>query len=86
MEDALNKHKFCVQPFRQRGKTVEAEGLREARDEASALRLGERLASTKAGVIVSKQRIDAELGDYGDPEILAIHGQVPLGYDGVIPF
>ncbi|GJD93406.1 hypothetical protein [Methylobacterium iners] len=69
---------FIVQGFRPKGRGLEAEQPREARDEPHALSLGERLAKSKAGVVVLRRSGDTELGDFEEPVVLATYGQVPL--------
>lgn len=42
-----------------------------------AIRLGERLARDRAGVVVFERRVAPQLGEWDDPVVLAIHGEVP---------
>lgn len=76
---------FNVQAFRVKGRGIEPEESKSARDEAHARRLGERLATSKAGVVVFRQDGDPRLGELEEPVILAVHGRVPPIYQD-LPF
>lgn len=69
---------FVVQAFvvGRKGALI-ADMPREARDEAQAIRLAERLASNRAGVIAFSRTGDPTTGDYDDAVVLARHGRVP---------
>lgn len=44
---------------------------------ANAAMRAERLSATAAGVIAYEMTVDADVGDYGEPRVLARFGQVP---------
>lgn len=68
---------FCVQAFHAKGRGIEPEAPTAADDEAHALRLGERHATRKAGVVVLRHDSDPSLGDFDEAVVIAIHGRVP---------
>lgn len=78
MTATTRKTFYVVQPFT-KGKRggLKAEQAIQAASEDAAVRRGERLAETKAGVLVFSQTGDPEMGDFDEPVILARHGDVP---------
>ncbi|TXN71621.1 hypothetical protein [Methylobacterium sp. WL6] len=66
-----------MQTFREKGKGVEPEETRTARNEGHALTLAERLAESRIGVVALRQDGDPDIGDMEEPVVLAIHGRVP---------
>lgn len=79
---------FTVQPFapaKVEGEERLAPATPErARDEAHAIRLGERLAARFPGVVVLRRQCDPTLGDYGDPAVLAKLGDVPSNFEELL--
>lgn len=70
---------FIVQAFgRASVDVVDIEQPRQAPNLEAALALGEHLAETRAGVVVFSRDMDYAMGEYGDPEVVASHGDVPL--------
>ncbi|MCB5173684.1 hypothetical protein [Microvirga lenta] len=69
---------YVVQPF-VRGKRggLKAEQAIQVQSETAAILRGERLAESKAGVLVFSQTGDPEMGDFDEPVFLASHGDVP---------
>ncbi len=69
---------YVVQPF-VRGKRggLKAETAIQAPSENAALLRAERIADSKAGVLVFSQTGDPEMGDFDEPVFLASHGEVP---------
>jgi hypothetical protein len=69
---------YVVQPFI-RGKRggLKAEQAIQAPSENAALLRAERMAESKAGVLVFSQTGDPEMGDFDEPVFLASHGDVP---------
>jgi hypothetical protein len=69
---------YIVQPFSQalRGR-LHADPPVSASDAAHALRLANRLAERKAGVVAFSRTGDPDLGELDDPIILARYGQLP---------
>lgn len=66
---------FVVQSFEQARKgTIFANEPIQAHDEIHAVRLAERLAATKAGVIAFRRTGDPATGDYEDAVVLASFG------------
>lgn len=68
---------YCVQPFHQKGKKLVGGDLRQYKKPEDALRVGESAASRSAGVLVYEIEGDAEFDDWGEPKVLAKHGEVP---------
>lgn len=68
---------YGVQPYVRERRGLKAEISRPAPGRERALRMGERLAAMKAGVVVFRRRSVPEFGEYDDPEILARHGALP---------
>ncbi len=75
---ATAKTFYVVQPFI-KGKRggLKAEQPIQASSEEAAIRRGERLAESKAGVLVFAQSGDPEMGDFDEPVFLARLGEVP---------
>lgn len=71
------KTNIVVQAFVMGRRGPQAERPILASSEGAAIRMAERLAPTKLGVLAFTQGGDAEMGDFGEPVILASHGQVP---------
>lgn len=69
---------YVVQPFI-KGKRggLKADTPIQASSGEAAIRRGERLAESKAGVLVFSQTGDPEMGDFDEPVFLASHGEVP---------
>lgn len=68
---------FSVQTFRTKGKGIEPQETRIARDELHAISLADRLAASNAGVVALRQTTDPDCGVVEEPIVLAIHGRVP---------
>lgn len=68
---------YGVQPFAFQKRQLAPQPLRSASGADQALRLGERLAASNAGVLVYSRRIAAENGEYEDVKVLATHGELP---------
>ena len=68
---------YCVQPFVQKGKKLVQGDLRQFKTEADARRVGENMAGRAVGVIVYEIEGDPEFEDWGEPKMLATHGEVP---------
>ena len=69
---------FIVQAFgRASIDVVDIEQPRQAPTREAALALGELLSETRKGVVIFSREMDYVLGEYGDPEVLATHGDVP---------
>lgn len=69
---------FIVQPFERTKKG----GLRpatasEARDAQHAKFMAEKALRSGAGAIAFAREVDEDAGDYGEPRILAVFGDVP---------
>jgi hypothetical protein len=69
---------YVVQSFI-RGKRggLKAEQPIQAPSESAAILRAERIAESKAGVLVFSQTGDPEMGDFDEPVFLASHGDVP---------
>jgi hypothetical protein len=69
---------YVVQSFI-RGKRggLKAEQPIQAPSESAAILRAERIAESKAGVLVFSQTGDPEMGDFDEPVLLARHGDVP---------
>jgi hypothetical protein len=69
---------YVVQPF-SRGKRggLKAEQPIQAPSQSAAILRAERIAESKAGVLVFSQSGDPEMGDFDEPVFLASHGDVP---------
>jgi hypothetical protein len=69
---------YVVQSFI-RGKRggLKAEQPIQAPSESAAILRAERIAESKAGVLVFSQTGDPEMGDFDEPVFLARHGDVP---------
>jgi hypothetical protein len=78
MEDAGRVTHYVVQAFRKgkRGK-VEAEEPKIARDANNCRAMAERLSATRHAVVAFSRTGDSDTGDFDDPVILAVHGEVP---------
>ena len=72
---------YNVQTFSVRDRVVVPEGIHTARDEQHAKRMGERLASSRAGVVVYRQVSNPTMGEYEEPVILARYGRLPPQID-----
>lgn len=68
---------FSVQTFRTKGKGIEPQETRIARDELHAIALADRLSMSNIGVVALRQDGDPVSGDLDEPVVLAIHGRVP---------
>ncbi|HEV7345504.1 MAG TPA: hypothetical protein VGN60_07710 [Devosia sp.] len=76
MIDGSNTH-YVVQGYRKKGRAVQADEPRIARDKEHCLRLAQQIATTRHAVIAFSRTGDADTGDFDDPVILARHGDVP---------
>lgn len=79
---------FVVQSFDvNRKRQVQPDQPILAQSESQALRMAERLAERKTGVVAFSRTGDPSTGDYEDAIILAAYGYVPLDADdvGLIP-
>jgi hypothetical protein len=78
MSASALKTYYVVQPF-SRGKRggLKAEQAIQAPSESAAILRAERIAGSKAGVLVFSQTGDPEMGDFDEPVFLASHGDVP---------
>ena len=74
---------YIVQVFNAgRGGSLKPETPVACKSEAGALRMAERLAESKLGVIAFASSGDAELGDYDDePKIIFRAGKLPPTFD-----
>jgi hypothetical protein len=68
---------YVVLPFVEAPRGLLAEEAIEARAKDEAVRMGRRLAETKAGVVVFSRSGDPDLGEYEDAKILARFGRIP---------
>jgi hypothetical protein len=68
---------FTVQPIERRGKRLVQAPARQCKTAEEALRVGERLAASHVGVVVYTIEGDADFDDWGEPKVLATHGEVP---------
>lgn len=75
---ATAKTFYVVQPFI-KGKRggLKAEPAIQSPSESAAILRGERIADSKAGVLVFSITGDPEMGDFDEPVFLARHGEVP---------
>lgn len=75
---AAAKTFYVVQPFI-KGKRggLKAEPAIQAPSESAALLRGERIAESKAGVLIFSISGDPEMGDFDEPVFLARHGETP---------
>lgn len=70
---------YMVQGFETTAKNrLRAKPPMKASSREHADRLAERLAQ-KGGAIAVAQTADPEMGEYGEPELIARYGQVPAG-------
>lgn len=70
---------FVVQSFEQARKgTIFANAPIQAQSENDALRVAERLATSKLGVIAFRRTGDPSTGDFEDAVVLATYGLVAL--------
>ena len=74
---------YVVQAFNAGGGgSLKADAPVACKTEAGALRMAERLAQSKRGVIAFASSGDAELGDYDDePKIIFRAGELPSMFD-----
>lgn len=74
---------YVVQAFDTgRGGRLKADTPIACKSEAGALRMAERLAESKRGVIAFSSTGDAELGDYDEePKIIFRSGETPPSFD-----
>ncbi|MGE0422544.1 MAG: hypothetical protein AB7O88_09790 [Reyranellaceae bacterium] len=74
---------YIVQVFNAgRGGSLKADTPVACKSEAGALRMAERLAESKLGVVAYASTGDAELGDYDDePRIIFRSGKMPSMFD-----
>ncbi|WP_273289455.1 hypothetical protein [Methylorubrum populi] len=79
---------FSVQAFRAKGKGLEAEPARSASSEEQALRMVDRMAADKAGVVAVRQDGHPGLGEFEEPIVLKVVGRVPEYFTdtSLIPF
>lgn len=68
---------YVVQSYRKMGKRLVADEPRVASSEAECLRWAQSTASRRPAVIAFSRTGDADTGDFDDPVILAVHGDVP---------
>jgi hypothetical protein len=75
--------RYVVQVFNAgRGGSLKADTPIACKSEAGALRMAQRLAESKRGVIAFASTGDAELGDYDDePKIIFRAGELPPLFD-----
>ena len=76
-ETILRLTYFVVLPFVQCPRGLLAEEGIEAPDKGTAIRMGRRLAETKAGVIVFSRTGNPILGEYEDARVLRKFGRIP---------
>jgi hypothetical protein len=74
---------YFVQAFNAgRGENLKTDVPIACRTETSALRMAERLALSKLGVVAFSSSGDPETGDYDDePKVFFRSGQVPSAFD-----
>lgn len=79
---------FSVQAFRAKGKGLVADPARSANSEEQALRMVERMAADKAGAVAVRQDGHPGLGEFDEPVVLRVIGQVPDYFTdpSLIPF
>lgn len=75
-KNATTTH-YVVQSYRRIGKKLVAEEPNVVRDERECRRVAERAAMRKPAVIAFSRTGDMETGDFDEPVILALHGDVP---------
>ena len=64
------------------GQTLKADAPIACKTEAGALRMAERLALSKLGVVAFSSTGDPEMGDYDDePAVIFRQGQIPSDFD-----
>ena len=82
MSATAQKTFYVVQPFI-KGKRggLKAEPAIQASSQDAAIRRGERMADSKAGVIVFAQTGDPEMGDFDEPVFLYRYGELPKSFD-----
>lgn len=68
---------YCVQPFRKVGRKLTLTEPRQFKKPDEALRAGEAAGRRWAGVLVYSVEGSPESDDWGEPKILATHGQTP---------
>jgi len=75
--------RYVVQVFSAgRGGSLRPDSPVACKSEAGALRMAERLAESKLGVVAFASTGDAELGDYDDePKIIFRSGKLPPSFD-----
>lgn len=71
------KTAYIVQPFWRDGKGLLAGQAKRIEDEQKALREGELMASRNAGVTVTAFEYDTACDYWGEPVLIATHGDVP---------
>ena len=68
---------FTVQTVERRGKRLVTGQPRQFKTAAEALRNGERQSASSLGVVVLQIEGGPEFEDWGEPKVLATHGEVP---------
>ena len=68
---------YVVQSYRKMGKRIVPDEPKVAADERQCLRMAEAAAGRRHAVIAFSRTGDMDTGDFDDPVILAIHGEVP---------
>lgn len=71
---------FIVQPYRSKPHRLVALPAQVFDDESDARRAARSLARFRAGIVVLSQTVDPATAQKGRPATLAIHGQVPEGW------
>ena len=74
------KTEHFVQIFKHQGKGIVATQPEKCKSQMAAENKAEKAAAYAAGVVVFSVESDILTDYYGDPVVLARHGQVPDGY------
>ena len=69
---------YCVQSYQKKGRGLTKGPMKQFGSSGDALSAGQSLCERSAGVVVFSVEGDPAFDYWGEPQVLATHGEVPV--------